>query len=379
MPRPRKHKPSIPGHIDQGRLPRGIYWDATGAGRWYVLIREDGRQRAKTVAGRDALLSDLHRIVEHRADPARGTLQALFAAFERSPAWTALSPATKRDYGVSRRLVAEHPTRLGTPFGQLAIARISQPVIQRLIDKIAETRPTTAAHALQYLRRVLRWGINRGHCTHNPAQGVEAPSLTPRRRLPTHEAHLALLRYAAERGLRPAHTGGSVAPYLWICMELAYLCHLRGIELLDLRESQGTADYLLASRRKGSRATQFRWSPRLRAAWEAALKQRDSAWARKRRAVPLRPEDRPVIVGQGGGALTRSSLDTAWQRLIKSAITDGIISADQRFGLHDLKRKGITDRPGTRADKQMASGHRTAAMMDVYDLSTPLVDPATTG
>ena len=33
-PRNRKHNPTIPAHIDQAKIPRGIYWDATGRGRW---------------------------------------------------------------------------------------------------------------------------------------------------------------------------------------------------------------------------------------------------------------------------------------------------------------------------------------------------------
>ncbi|RMQ58359.1 Prophage PSPPH06, site-specific recombinase phage integrase, partial [Pseudomonas savastanoi pv. glycinea] len=45
---------------------------------------------------------------------------------------------------------------------------------------------------------------------------------------------------------------------------------------------------------------------------------------------------------------------------------------------HDLKRRGITDTAGNRADKQEASGHRDGAMMDVYDLSVPLVNASQT-
>ncbi|MGQ7248845.1 hypothetical protein ACUN9Y_16100 [Halomonas sp. V046] len=55
------------------------------------------------------------------------------------------------------------------------------------------------------------------------------------------------------------------------------------------------------------------------------------------------------------------------------AIEEEVITKDERFGLHDLKRRGITDTQGTRHDKQEASGHRSAAMLDVYDLSTLIV------
>ncbi|MNE92749.1 hypothetical protein D3C80_1905130 [compost metagenome] len=58
------------------------------------------------------------------------------------------------------------------------------------------------------------------------------------------------------------------------------------------------------------------------------------------------------------------------------AIADGNIDPEDRFALHDLKRRGIADTTGTRANKQEASGHRDPKMMDVYDLSISIVSPA---
>lgn len=74
--------------------------------------------------------------------------------------------------------------------------------------------------------------------------------------------------------------------------------------------------------------------------------------------------------------MQQSSLDTAWHGLMRAAAACGAITSEQRFGMHDLKRKGVTDTPGTRHDKQEASGHRSASKLDVYDLSVPVVDPA---
>jgi hypothetical protein len=67
--RPRKHDPTIPRHIDQTKLPRGIYWQKQGAGRWCVFVPhpEGGPATAKTVAGPRARLSDLHAIMEQLA------------------------------------------------------------------------------------------------------------------------------------------------------------------------------------------------------------------------------------------------------------------------------------------------------------------------
>lgn len=83
-----------------------------------------------------------------------------------------------------------------------------------------------------------------------------------------------------------------------------------------------------------------------------------------------------IIVAGHGGALQKSSLDTTWQRFINKAIKDGVLTEEQRFALHDLKRRGITDTPDDRKQKQDASGHRDESMLDIYDFSLPLVSPS---
>ncbi len=42
------------------------------------------------------------------------------------------------------------------------------------------------------------------------------------------------------------------------------------------------------------------------------------------------------------------------------------------FNYHDLKAKGISDTTG---DKQAAGGHRTPAMVSLYDRKKPEVEP----
>lgn len=93
-------------------------------------------------------------------------------------------------------------------------------------------------------------------------------------------------------------------------------------------------------------------------------------------AIPIAPSRRNIIVASHGGPLRKSGLDTAWQRFITLAITDDVVTLEQRFALHDLKRRGITDTVGTWADKQEASCHRDPKMMVVYDYSIPTVSPS---
>ncbi|MNI82211.1 hypothetical protein D3C73_1389000 [compost metagenome] len=82
-------------------------------------------------------------------------------------------------------------------------------------------------------------------------------------------------------------------------------------------------------------------------------------------------------MAEHGEPLQKTSLDSTWQRFIQLAISAGIILVEERFSLHDLKRKGGTDTVGNRAERQDALGV-TDAMMKVYDKSVPRVKPSAT-
>ena len=64
-----------------------------------------------------------------------------------------------------------------------------------------------------------------------------------------------------------------------------------------------------------------------------------------------------MIVTESGRPLSKSGLDAAWQRLMGAAIKNGVIDNSERFTLHGLKHRGITDS----ADKS-SGGHRTERM-----------------
>lgn len=372
----RKHDPRIPAHIDQRALPKGVYWDPSGRGRWYTFIQKDGKRARKTLAGPATKLSQLHALTEVSVGPSRGTVEWLCEAFHASPTFIGLSALTRADYNYCRGVVLAFPARVGVPFGQLQAEKISRPNVQRIIDALAAAgTPTKANKVLRYLRRLYRWGINRGLVTHNPAQGVEAAKERKRQREPSTANYIALLEFAKSRGQRQARSAGSVAPYLWLVMELGYLCRLRGIETITLTEAHASVDGIRTNRRKGSRDNLVEWTPRLRAVWEAALTQRQAVLARTKRPEWIAPTQRVLFLSEGGEPLSKSGLDTAWQRLIHKSIEAGVITEEQRFSLHDLKRKGGTDTPGNRADKQDALGV-SEAMMKVYDKSVPRVKPS---
>lgn len=379
-PRPRKHNLSIPVHIDQAKIPKGMYWDATGRGRWYVLETStgiDGPKKARrTVAGPEAKLSELHSIMETGENT--GTVEWVCTQYQESAKFKGLAAGTRDDYESARNVLITYPTNLGVPFGKLQVAKLRNHNFQRLVDKIESAgTPTKANKVLRYSRLVFRWALNRGIVDHNPAQGLEQAKERKRQRLPTDAAYAKLLAFAHERSLRTARTEGSVPAYLWMIMELGYLCRLRGIETLTLTEAQGTTEGLLTNRRKRSRDNLVEWTPRLRRAWDAAIKRREAIIERHSLPVQMRADLRHLFLAEHGEPLQKTSLDSTWQRFIQLSISAGVIVAEERFSLHDLKRKGGTDTAGNRADRQDALGV-TDAMMKVYDKSVPRVKPSRT-
>lgn len=59
-----------------------------------------------------------------------------------------------------------------------------------------------------------------------------------------------------------------------------------------------------------------------------------------------------------------------------AAMEAKVIAEEDRFTLHGLKHRGITDTKGTKANKKRASGHKTAQALNIYDHDVPVVMPA---
>lgn len=397
--RKRKFDPTIPSHIDQAALPGGLYWDRSGAGRWYVVeTKPEGGARKVTVASAKARLSELHEITENRgAGAQRGTLDAIWTAFKDSTEYRALAKGTQRDYRIHAAVVKDFKTRQGH-FGALRADALTTAIVQRLVEAIAlgtpeskpgagdgvAGRPSKANHVLRYLRRLLAWGMRFGHCKTNAAIGVrEAPEASKAKgakakKLPTATAYTAIRALAIESGARAAHSKGSCPPYLQHVITIAYSCRLRGIEVIDLTDGDVLEVGLLCRRRKGSLTNITAWSPELRGAVSALQEFRKKAVVAHRGAniVPLKATDRALVYSEDGSPLNKSSLDSAWGRLMDRAIVEGVITAEQRFTLHGLKHKGVTDTRGTKSEKKDASGHVSDKAFTIYDHEFAVVPAA---
>lgn len=382
--RKRKFNPGIPGHIDQDALPKGIYWSD---GRWYIVQDhpQGGGRLKRTVAGATARLSDLHAIIEEqRTGTARGTLRFLFERYQESSDFRRLAKGTRKNYSSYAEVLATYLRKDGTPLGSMPVDRITTPVVQRLVETFAAGRPanhvqpalpaypTKANHLHRYLRLVMSWGVRMGYCRTNPAKGVRQARERADSRMPSQEAFRAVLAFARERGALGENIKGSFPDYLAPVMVLAYSVRLRGIEVCTLTDAHRQEDGIRSNRRKGSRDNVTEWDPAMIEAWDQLIARRTRIWNRKGRVrpVPLRASDRYLLVERGGEPITRSALSSAWQRFITEAIRVGVIAKEDRFALHGLKHRGITD-----GDNKAAGGHKSASMQQRYDHEVPVVQP----
>lgn len=119
---------------------------------------------------------------------------------------------------------------------------------------------------------------------------------------------------------------------------------MRSIEVVRLTDAHATENGLYILRTKCSNANSVKWTPRLQAAWEAALAVRAQTLARRanqRRPIPIRSEQRFIFLTESDTPLTRAGLDNAWQDLITAPIEAEVIAREQRFTLHGLKHREI--------------------------------------
>jgi site-specific recombinase XerC len=382
--RKRKFNPDIPGHIEQDALPRGIYWHDN---RWYthVLDAEGDRPVKRTVAHANARLSDLHAIMEERrTGTARGTLRFLFERFHESTEFKDLGTGSQKNYRAAAEVLANYVRKDGTLLGGVQVDRISIPVVQRLVETFAGGRkasgcqealpatPSKANHLHRYLRRTMAWSIRMGYCKTNPAQGVRQAKERKEFRMPTQEAFQAVLQFARERGAYASNRPGAFPSYLAPVMVLAYRVRLRGIEVCALTDAHRQAEGIHSNRRKGSRDNVTEWDAAMIEAWDELVERRNRIWNRKgrERPIPLRVQDRFLLVERSGNPISKSALDSAWQRFITEAMRVGVITESERFALHGLKHRGITG-----SENKASGGHKSEAMRQLYDHEVPLVKP----
>jgi integrase len=324
---------------------------------WYVFREhfEGGKLGKDIKLCRDsAPISEVWQKYEAIARPGavRKTLDWLMSQYMGSPQFAQLAPETRRKYAQNAKQIANTPMKSGDPFGMVDAEQITPGAIRRYMDARKNTdgspAPVAANREKAFLSACYSWAVERDMLSKNPCKDVKRNTEQARTRYPTPAEYAQIFALAEKH------------PHIQCAMEFAYLCRMRLCEVLDMRQSDITPEGLHIRRRKGSRGNITLWTPRL----EAAVK--------LSRSLPMPqviPIDPHLIRGFSGDKLTESGFQSTWQRIMRAAAEQGM----ERFTFHDLKAGGISD---TEGDKQQASGHKSAAMVHVYDRKLARVKPA---
>lgn len=355
----------LPKHIQREKLPTRVWFSKSGAGCWmmdYWDVAAD-KWRSKKIAGSGATLAEIWQAQEaNQLDKTVVTFRTLSNDFQQSPDWRALSRLTQADYLDCHNQIAN--TKTGdTLFGDVPITGWTVGTVRKYRDFRAEVSASRANKELAYISRLCSWAYAYEKIKHNPAKGVPKLSIKPRQHYAEEADYQFLLEVARESNYW----------YMPLAIEIAYLCRMRLSEVLDLTDANALPEGLLIKRRKGSRDNIVAWTDQLTALWQTATQKRDAILTTRKQ--PAANSGHLFISERTGDRIKVDSLKTAKGRIDNQAKAKAAALGVTytHFTFHDLKRKGITDTTG---NKQEASGHRNAAMLNIYDVKPIIVRPA---
>lgn len=337
-PQPRKNKTTsnLPKYVylSKGRFVYRPYDPATKRkGKEIVLCKES------------ASMSELWaRYEQVTAQNEIKSLQWAISQYLESQDYKNLSALSIRDGLRHAKQIINTQMSSGSKFGEIAFNMITTGTLQKYLDRRSEIAPVAGNKEIGFLSTVYNWHKRRDNVTHNPSEGVKKNKTRPRDRYVSDKEYEAALTIAKT----------TQSSYILPLMELAYLCRARRVELLNMRKDQITPQGLLLKRAKGSKTQIIGWTPRLKKAVELCqTKERiNSVW---------------LIHDKNGQPIRDETFKTAWNRLQIKLAETGV----NRFAFHDLKAKGVSDFDG---DKLKASGHKTQAMLNVYDRKIDLIE-----
>lgn len=323
-----------------------------------------GKHRSKKIAGAAATLAQIWQAVEANQSERQSitTFKILSVDFQQSIDWKRLSNSTKDDYlGCHKKIIN---TKTGEQLlGDIDVSKWSVGVVRKYRDFRGEESASRANKELGYISRVFGWAYCYEKVSFNPAKGVPKLPIKSRKHYADDYDYQFLLQVAKESNYW----------YMPIAMEIAYLCRMRLSEVIDMTDYNALQEGLLIKRRKGSRDNIVEWYPHLAQLWQTAIKTRDQILTDRHQ--PQSADKFVFISDRTGDRIQRSSLKTAKNRIDKQAIkkAEELGITYVHFTFHDLKRKGVTD---TKGNKQEASGHRNASMLNIYDVKPIVVKAA---
>lgn len=121
----------IPAHIEQRKIPDYCYWDKNKK-HWYAITPDEGRKKRRRIAGRNATLGDLHKLMEELKGVEANTFGWLSSLYKKTPKFqNEIAASTRKDYEGKERIILNHPTKLNKPLGSAPLSAWNNQVVQK--------------------------------------------------------------------------------------------------------------------------------------------------------------------------------------------------------------------------------------------------------
>jgi integrase len=235
--------------------------------------------------------------------------------------------------------------RLRAVFKDMEPQDITPVHIYQYLDERAKKARVRANREKALLSSMFSFAIRWGVITDNPCRHVKRLTETPRK------------RYIQDWEFEAVYNLAS--PIIQCAMEFAYLTSQRIGDILDVKESDISDE--------GIKFTQNKTGESLIVEWSDAL----TECVNRTRKLGSKIRGLYLFCQRNGQPYTRYGFKSIWQRAMAKALKDGVIQ--ERFTFHDIRKKSCSDEKTPEGKRRL--GHRTAAMMERYDVAPKKYKP----
>lgn len=304
---------------------RGRYYYVDYQGKWHGL----GRTKA-----------EMYRNLADLIDPSRlPTMAALITDYERAILPT-LAPATQV-------LRYRHIATIRQVFAAMDADQITAPDIARVRRALAAKSVVQANRWKSTLSAIFSHGIELGYVRTNPCREVKRLTERPRDRYVEDWEIAVMAKAAMER-----------YPYLPLVMDAMNITAQPKADVIGLTRAQIRDNGIEFRRSKTGKRLLVQWSPALRQVIDCAL------------ALHGRVAHTRIFVNARGWPLSTSGFETAWGKMQRQLLVDGVLK--ERFRPHDLRAKAGSD-----SDNHLLLGHADPRLFArVYKRNAQVVQPA---
>lgn len=243
-----------------------------------------------------------------------GTIDELWRAYQLMPQWIRLGDRTKNDYKVySEKLLAV--------MGKVSARLIRPADIARYLRVERADAPVRANREIALLSNLMNVAVERGNIDVNPCKQVKRNLERPRTEAPEPEELAAFIHWLKRQGQQ--------REVIALMAEFAAMAGSRRIEFLHLTlpqidDGKSVIRLMRAKQHGGSKRTE---NVNITPAMEGLVA--------RLKALPRPDGCLTVFVTRNGNPYTDSGFSSNWQKIMREAIEQNIVS--RRFTFHDLR------------------------------------------